>query len=704
MQKNLKPLKNLKFFLGTDNYEENNSILDSYVYYSKNARFNKKVIGSKQGYEALGQLQAGGTKWQGMYEYPYFDGLTTTKKLIGLYNKTFYEFNETTQLWVAITTNWPNLLDGYVDAVPMANCLYLTGLCDNTASATQNVFTFTVAGIVVTPVLGAIYTIGGISYVIIGTNIVTGSGTLLAIRQNSAVNPTATGTLSSASLAAGDAAINYSLFAKSAQTDGVGKIFSGVDFTFTVSNVVIVPAINSVYQLNGVQYIVTSTSINSSGVGTIIAKRQLSLVDAPATGVLSAVSGALYYGDSTITYSAYVKAAQSSTAFTIITNSPQGQAIESFGERLVVVGIPFSPGMIVMSAPITQPGQDFKIENFLYLVSLSGSLTFFTKKGGSHRAMRVINTDIYYWTDNGVFQQSMSDIAAGINPNQLARTTSAVNQKSTIIVENDVWFFNTQNEVRSLGNERNLGENPRTKSVSEIIKKTMQSLDANQDNPVMSYNQRILKLSLKTKGSPTNNITLIFDYNTGGFGVDLGQGINVACIWKNMRIYGEDSSGQAFKDDVGYSANGSSFAFEVDLPFYDNSRPDLFNEARYIYVRGKQSYYQPLTIRLFRGNYSTYSDYLIDSPQNRGVVQASPGSNGAWGTAQQGNAPWGGSSTDPTDSDIQLYQFEELISISRISNMFAIGLIAAINGGKVEVEQIILKVVDQNENYKRSDL
>jgi hypothetical protein len=44
-----------------------------------------------------------------------------------------------------------------------------------------------------------------------------------------------------------------------------------------------------------------------------------------------------------------------------------------------------------------------------------------------------------------------------------------------------------------------------------------------------------------------------------------------------------------------------------------------------------------------------------------------------------------------------------LISVDRRCNMFAIGVNAQVNGGKVIIEQLGLKVIDDNENYKRAN-
>lgn len=526
MQKGLR-LKNLKFFTGMENYEESNAVPEDKMYSVQNARFVNKVVSSKKGYQALGDVGVGGTRIEGIYSYPYFNGTTTTEKLIRFYNSTFATFNESTQVWDTIATAWPNVADSFTDGVVYNNVIYFI-------------------------------------------NPLTGAG------------------------------------------NGVAKI--------------------------------------------------------------------------------------SNSTFSVIATSPRGTAMESWVERLWAIGDPTAPNAVVASraALLSAPTN---IEDWT-----TGTILELVGKGGKCTAIRVLNNQLYVWKQDSIYFNTIDRIANGDTQFQeLSRTGGAINQKSTIIVENDVWFMTPNLEVRSLGTERNLGENPRTKSLTEIIKRSMNLLDPNQDNPVMSYNNRVIKVQLKTKMSPTNNFTILFDYNTGGWSVDRGQAVNVSTVWKNNLVYGEDSSGQAYTDDSGYTANGAAFVFQADTPFMDDSRPDINKRARYIYFRGQQSYYQPITLRLYRGDYDTYSEYTITSPQAQGIALDAAVNDGQWGSSQQGAAPWGGTPTD-TENDIAMYRTEKLISIERRDNMFSLGVKAEINGGKVIVEQLILKLIDDNENYKRSDL
>jgi hypothetical protein len=518
-------------FSGLQNYEESNAVPDGKLYNCQNARFNRRVISSKHGFQILGNASVGGTKIQGIYDYLFLNGTQTQEKLVRFYNGAFEIFNEGTQLWDPVTTVWPNVADAFTDGVNFGNNIYF-------------------------------------------------------------INPlTAAG-------------------------NGVSKISNGT--------------------------------------------------------------------------------------FSVINNSPRGTAIISWLSRLWAIGDPTSPFQVIASQPTISPATLSNVENWS-----TGQILESIGNGGRCVAMRVLNNKMFIFKEDSIYFNTAERIAGTETVFQeLSRTGGASNQKSTIVVENDIWMLSqTQGlKIRRLGLEQQLGEDPRTRDLTAIIQASIDILEPIQDNPVMSYNKRLIKLSLKTKGSPTNNFTIIFDYDTGNYSIDRGQAVNVTAIWKGNLIYGEDATGQAFSDDTGFTANGAQFVFNASTPFMDDNRPDINKRARYIYFRGQQSYDQPVTVRLFRdGTYSTFSDYVIPSPRARGVALATFVNDGLWGISEWGQAPWGGSPSD-TGEEIQMYRTEKLISIDRRSNLYALGVVATIDAGKVICEQLELKLIDDNENYKRSDL
>lgn len=694
MQKGLKALKNLKFFTGEENYEENNSVPADKFYNIVNARFAGKVVASKKGYQAKGNKLAGGTKFQGMYQIPYWNGTTTTDTLIGFYNKSFYQFNESTQLWNIITTNWPNVADVFTDGIVFQNNLYIINPLTSGPGGSGATANAVISGGAVTSIN---VTNGGSGYTSKSVVLISGGAGFGATASPVIVN----GVIIAINVTNGGNTYqtNPSVTITAGADDGIGKINLGATGTGASAT-------------SGVTLgAVTSITVNNGGTGwTDVSPPAITFNGGGGDG---AQAQAVVKNGVIISINILNAGQGYATAPTVIINgifsvvhgtygTPRGIMMISWLERLWVAGDKSAPNAWIASKPAlaTNP---LACEIF---DTTNGAITDLIGENGTITAMRVLNTDMYILKNDSIFTNSRANFASGQTQfTLLSRTGGATNQKSTTVIENDIWFYDSiNNQVRSLGNERNFTADPRTKSLTEIIKRSMAMLDPVQDNPVMSYNQRIVRLSLKTKGSPTNNFTLIFDYNTGGWSTDIGQGINVVTIYNGSVYYGEDASGQAFQDDSGYTANAAAFAFQADTPFMDDSRPDLYKRARYIYYKGKSSYDQTINLRLYRdGDYTVYSTYVIPSPRALGISQGSIVSDGQWGSSEQGNAVWGGSSVVQS-SDIQLYKVEQLISIQQISNLFAIGLQATINGGKLQCEQLVLKVIDENENYKRSNI
>ncbi len=693
MQRGLRPLKNMKFFTGTENYEESNSIPDDKFYSVQNGRFVGKVISSKLGWQAIGNLLMGGTKINGIYEIPFWNGEETINTLICFYNKQFNIFNEVTQLWDPITTSWPNVADVYTDGVIFNNSLYIVNpLEEGSEGGTGAKATATITADAVTSIA---VNNGGKNYNSNSVVILSGGGGSTA----TAIPTIVGGVITAITITGGGAGYTSAptVFITSGASDGIGKINLGATGTgLTATSTISGGQVDTITVTNEGAGYVTAPDITLVGGGGTGATAQAIMQNGVITAINILTRGEGYTTAPTV---------QIEGIFSVVhgtVGTPRGTMIASWVERLFVAGDRRAPNAWIASKPAlaTNP---LAIEDF---DTTNGAVTDLVGTDGVLTAIRVLNTDMYMFKVDSIYSNSRNNFANGMTQfTLLSRTGGATNQKSTIVVENDVWFYDpVNNQIRSLGLERNFQTDPRTKALTEIIKRSMNLLDRIQDNPVMSYNKRVFKLSVKTIGSPTNNFTIVFDYNTGGFSIDRGQAIGVTTIYNGSVYYGEDGSGQAFKDDTGYAADGAPFVFRADTGFQDDGRPDLYKRSRYIYFKGKQSYDQDFYIRLYRNSsYSTYSDYYIPSPRARGVSQgAAVVDDGTWGSQEQGNAVWGGAGVQNTE--IPLYKTEELISVSRISNLYALGLISTIYGGRVVGEQMVLKVIDENENYKRSDI
>lgn len=791
-QKGLR-VKNWKFFVGTENFEANNSVPFDKFYYAENVRFKGKYLSSKQGWQKLGDNKVGGTKWRGLFEYQYFDGTDLNRKLIGIYNKQFYEYDPSTLLWDAIPTTWPNLEDKPIGGVVYGNSLYVIGQTNKKGNGVGKLisgydFTFNAVGVITAPAINSVYQQGGSQYIVTGSNIVAGSGTITTKKLLQTADPstalvTAAATATCvAGTGSGNGLVNANLTltsggsgytvaptvvvsggggtgakviatitagvvtALTVATPGSGYVTAPTIAFYTTSQLSyvgggganqnsivisstspgVIPTMGAIYKQGTNLYKCTGASVtqgvyNYSGTPwTATFEKQQGAVDPTATGSLTYDSGGTYsqWGkgmasitytsftypalapDPTLNYISFTKSAAPTTSFNVIANSPEGTGITAYAERLITIGDPSFVGMPVHSQPATSAADYYKVENFN--VALGGAY-FTAAKNSPLTAVNVVNDTLYYSGVDTLYQHTKDMIYAGQNPVELSRTGGALNQNSFTVVENDIWFINKENQIRSLGNERNLGENPRTKALSEVILRYMDALEDIQPEPSISYLNRIVKIRLRTKGANSNNFTIIFDYNTGGFSTDRGQCVVIETVWDNQLIYAEDNSGQCYFDDVGLSGNNTGIPIAAYTPFDDDSRPDTFKRTRYLYFRGQQSYTQPLTLKVFYdGDYTKFYTFTVKSPQQRGVLPKVAVNDGEFGGSQVGNGVFGGDAGFGNTDYPVMYQTEELISLSIRSNLIAVGIEASCNGGKIICEQLIVKVIDEPESYLRA--
>lgn len=652
-------------FKGLRNYEENNSVPDDQVYDCNNARFRYYVIASKLGWTSLGDRLSSGTKSRGLYEYPYEASGVTDRRLLSFYNKSFYQYNSTTDTWSIITTTWPDVADQETQGLLYNNIMYFINPMEGVATPSYYNPAYLTGGTAATTIIATwvAVTNGSFSITIDGV-----------VRNVSSLDFSGCTTMAEVAIVI--------------QT-GIRALTSGEETVEWDLDHFIISSANRTSSSAITVTSATGGGTDISGVGT--------------TPFMDAESG---QGTVTATSPAWAGIGKiSNGTFSVVENSPRGTAIESWVERIWAIGDKTAPNAVIASRPASAAHptyvEDWTTNPILELIG----------KGGKCVAIRVLNNELFVWKQDSIWYNTVDRIAANETPFvELSRTGGAVNQKSTIVVENDVWFLTPSLEVRSLGLERQLGNNPRTRELTSAIQRIMNILDPDQSNAVASYYKRVYKLSLKTYGSTTNNLTIVFDYDTSVFSIDVGQSIDTSVVWNNQLVFCEDSQvGQAYKDETGYTANGAAYSFDFKTPFIDGGRPDLSARARYIYVKGKQSYDQEVKVRLYReGDYSQYSEYTIPSPRDRGVSESSNVNDGQFGSREYGDQQFGGDSED--SQEIALYKIsndpcgEYLISIDRRCNMFALGVNAQINASKVIIQEMGLKVIDDNENYKRANL
>lgn len=374
----------------------------------------------------------------------------------------------------------------------------------------------------------------------------------------------------------------------------------------------------------------------------------------------------------------------SPTTYAAVADIPLGSMIEFAWEKMWVTGVIGNEATLYGSRTATASNPTY-VEDFT-----TGAQTELVGKGGANTALRFLQDTLYIFKSDSVHfvRPEVVDSSTTLYlPKPFSLTGGAVNHRSTIVVENDIWFLTPDLQIRKLGLERDYLGDKRTNDISDIIRGMIDELAPDQSGAVAHYHNKIFTLALAEKGSSINNIIITYNYDNRGWGVDRFPSVKQWATANNKVFMAQTGSGQLYRDRFGYSFGGNfEIPFEVRMPFIDFQNPDNNYRNRRLYIRGVRSKGVPVTVRLYRGDYDTYTDYQIPEPtaaeMGTGTAVSSP-----FGKVKYGAKPWGGSSVKATDKPAA-FVFEKHISTSHISNMFAVGILAELKGQRIEVEQL----------------
>jgi len=368
---------------------------------------------------------------------------------------------------------------------------------------------------------------------------------------------------------------------------------------------------------------------------------------------------------------------------------PFGSMIEFAWEKMWITGVIGNEATVYGSRTATASNIDY-VEDFS-----TNAQTELVGKGGKNTALRFLKDTLYVFKKDSIHYIRPQVVDASTTlylPKPFSVTGGAVNQKSTVVVENDIWFLTPDLQIRALGGVANYGDDPRTRDISSIIKGIKDELATDQSSVARAhYHDSIYTIALAEKGSSVANIIINYNIENGGFGIDRFPSINEWATVNNKVFMATTGSGQLYRDRFGYSFGGDfEIPFQVDMPFSDFQRPDQNYRNRRIYIRGRRSKGVAVTVRLYYGNYDNYTDYTIPEPTAAEMNESSVSS--PFGKVQFGAKPWGGSSVKASDEPA-VFTFEKHISTSKISNMFAVGILAELNGQRIEIEQLQLGIL-----------
>ena len=370
-----------------------------------------------------------------------------------------------------------------------------------------------------------------------------------------------------------------------------------------------------------------------------------------------------------------------------VADIPNGSMMEFGWEKMWITGVLGNEATLYGSRTATASNPEY-VEDYT-----TGTQTELVGKGGKNTAM-IFHDDTMYIFKRDNIHFIKPEIAPDNSttlylPKPFALTAGAVNNDSVIVVENDVWFLTPENQVRTLGKEANYSGSSRATDISEVIRGIKDNLAQDQAPYArMHYHNNIVTLALAEKGSSAANIVITYNYTTSGFGIDRFPSVSNWATVNGKVFMTTVGSGQLYQDRLGYSfGDNFEIPFHVDMPFIDFDKPYLNYTNRRIYLRISRSKGVETTVRLYKGNFDTYTEYTIPAPTATEIGASSV--SAPLGGNIIGSVPIGGSGVRPLDKP-SVYTIDYHISTKQVSNMFAVGVLASLNGQRIEVEQITM--------------
>lgn len=372
---------------------------------------------------------------------------------------------------------------------------------------------------------------------------------------------------------------------------------------------------------------------------------------------------------------------------------PVGSMAEVAFEKMWSAGDPLNRNLLTYSrtATASAPTQirDYNTGAGKLLIGSGGVLT----------ALKKLKNTMYAFKEDAIHYLTGFD-TSGTYPVPLfdpyTVTGGAINPQCVIQVENDLWYMNKNLQLRSLGAVAQYISDSRTTDVSLAIKRYLNELDPDQPYAAMSYFKNVLKVSLRTNGSAWNNWVLTYDFNNGGYSIERLKPVKMWAESPSQRFFCEstDNSGKLFKDNIGYSMDGSAFSFLGRTGMVDGGDASLNKRLRYVKIYCGRSENMALNVGIYKDSYgnAVSSTKTLAAPTTTEMGSAST-SGGAWGEEDFGEEMWGGSGNLNVSAVLPVYRKVFPVDQELTGRMFGVEISGTINGTRAEIYMIELGLI-----------
>ena len=332
-----------------------------------------------------------------------------------------------------------------------------------------------------------------------------------------------------------------------------------------------------------------------------------------------------------------------------------------FNGSLVVAGVPNNENMLWFSKASTAANPEY-VYDFSGGLSTTGDAD---KVALDHRvtALQTLPSGLVVFTNTGgMFIPGFVDNGAGILvPEQrpIDNITGAVSQKSTVVVEQDVFYLTPEKEIRSMRRDFNADKSVKTNSLSVNVQEYLNTqIDDDLSNAWAVYDpiKKLCKFHFKPKDGTIINNVIVFDMNKIDVNgnpeiyIDNGKPFSCGVFFKKKLYTGCEVLGQVYEDEVGGADDDDApIATQRVSKFFTMGNAVFYKTMRNWAVEGELGSPSEITVSIYVDEVLVDQQVItIDDVEDTSGLTLS----GGIGTLPIATFPIGtssGTDTDPTE-------------------------------------------------------
>lgn len=337
---------------------------------------------------------------------------------------------------------------------------------------------------------------------------------------------------------------------------------------------------------------------------------------------------------------------------------------EAYNGSLFVAGVPTAPNNVYISKASTAANPE-------YVYNFSGAATSYGDADvlsfpSRVTAIRKLSTALVVFTVDGAWyipglKEFGSSIVFEVQP--IAGAEGAVSQKSTVVVENDIYYLTPQKEIRSIrrgfSEDIFLNTTPLSIRIQKFLDEEMDQDQLSKAFGIYNSIEKEYHLYFTQTDSAVNTLRIVGDITKiGQDGVPQWM-IDDACpfssgvVYKGKTYCGSAAKGQVYQVNNGFADDDESniLATRVSKDF-DASNPLALKNYRLVEVFGEMTTTTSAAVSVYVDDnlYGTFTINSADIPDATNTV-------GGIGTESIGDFPIGEEAEESFDEESQRFEF-----------------------------------------------